>query len=76
MLGRLEVDVDECIAIYLKLIGTLFKKKSSFSIGLRGNLKGKFSSRSLKEAINQVACNRGLSKTEYFNDEVQRKYRV
>jgi hypothetical protein len=76
MLGRLEMDVQPCIDTYQKLIKTLFKNKSPFSIDWRGNLKGKFSSKLLKSSIDDVVADMGHSGTDPLNDKVERKCKV
>jgi hypothetical protein len=55
MLGRLEMDVDECIDAYKKLMKTVFEKKQSFfSVGFRGKIKSRFSSKILEKAMKTV----------------------
>lgn len=77
MLGRLEMDVQDCIDTYSTLIKTIFeKKKSSFSVDWRGNVKGKFSSQLLKSAIDRVIEDLGCSGSDAFNDGKQRNCRV
>ncbi len=52
MLGRLEMDVDDCIAAYKALMKAVFEKKQNFlPVGLRGMIKPKFSSKELEQAI-------------------------
>lgn len=69
MLGRLEMDVDECIQAYTTLSGTIFsKRESKFSIGLNGNIKAKFSSKRLREAIESIMNERGVPPDEAFDD--------
>jgi hypothetical protein len=55
MLGRLEMDVEECIEAYKALMETVFEKKQRLlPVGLRGVIKSKFSSRLLEKAIKSV----------------------
>lgn len=55
MLGRLEMDVDECIEAYKKLMKTVFEKKQRFfSVGFRGKIKSRFSSKTLEKAMKAV----------------------
>ncbi|KAG4433973.1 hypothetical protein IFR05_010553 [Cadophora sp. M221] len=55
MLGRLEMDVDDCIAAYKALMKAVFEKKQNFlPVGLRGMIKSKFSSEELERAIKTV----------------------
>ena len=69
MLSRLEMDVDECITAYSKLIKTVFEEKSSeILINWKGKIKARFDSKKLKSAIEEVICSKGASMTDVFND--------
>jgi hypothetical protein len=77
MLGRLEMDVDECISAYSKLMKTVFGEKSSWlPISWTGGTKARFDSAKLKGAIEEVVANHGASATELFNDRASRGCRV
>ena len=77
MLGRLEMDVDECISAYSELMKAVFKAKSSqFPISLKGRTKARFDSNRLKNAIEQVIARHDASKTDLFNDGGPRGCRV
>ena len=77
MLGRLEMDVDECISAYSELMKVVFEAKSSrFPISLKGRTKARFDSNRLKNAIEQVVARHDASKTNLFNDEGPRGCRV
>ncbi|RYP59758.1 hypothetical protein DL770_010141 [Monosporascus sp. CRB-9-2] len=68
LIGRLEMDVDECISAYSDLMNAVFGEKSSWlPIGFTGRIKAQFDSQKLRGAIEQVILRRGLSKTELFN---------
>lgn len=55
MLGRLEMDVEECIAAYKKLMAAVFEKKQNFfAVGLNGMIKPRFSSKGLEKAVKSV----------------------
>lgn len=71
MLGRLEMDVDECIDAYRTLMETIFeKKRSGFSVTLTGKIKARFSSKALEAAVKQVISGRGgVSVDEPFHNE-------
>jgi hypothetical protein len=46
MLGRLEMDVDECITAYSRLAEAVFGEKlSSFPVNIKGRVKARFDSR-------------------------------
>jgi hypothetical protein len=69
MLGRLEMDVDECILEYSELTKAVFDEKSSrFPINWMGNTKAQFDSKRLKNAIEEVITRHNASKADLFND--------
>lgn len=70
MLGRLEMDVDESIEAYTKLSKAVFSKRESrIGLGIKGNLKAKFSSQKLREAIESVLKEKGFALDAPFNDK-------
>src|ERR1700742_2587430 len=69
MLGRLEMDVDECISAYNRLIKTVFEEKAHKTpISWFGRVQSRFDSGKLKTAIEEVVKTRGYSLTEQFNN--------
>ena len=77
MLGRLEMDVDQCIAAYSDLTEAVFSEKlSSVPFGMRGQIKSQFSSAKLKEAIQKVIVNSGRSESALFDDGSERGCRT
>jgi hypothetical protein len=77
MLGRLEMDVDECISAYSKLMESVFGEKSSWlPIGWTGRTKAQFDSTRLKKAIEEVVIDQGASTTDLFNDRSPRGCKV
>ena len=60
MLGRLEMDVDQCITEYISMIRDIFKKKS-LPVNWRGKVKGRFDTKiledSLKKTISKISRN-------------------
>jgi hypothetical protein len=77
MLGRLEMDVDECISAYSALMKAVFDEKSSWlPIGWTGRIKAQFDSKRLKNAIEEVITRHGASKEDLFNDGTSRGCRV
>ncbi|KAF4445619.1 hypothetical protein F53441_10683 [Fusarium austroafricanum] len=75
MLGRLQMDVDECIASYNDLIKVIFNDKarvhqSKFS--LRGQTQARFDSKRLQGAIEKTIRDKGLSPSDkMMNSEDQ-----
>jgi hypothetical protein len=77
MLGRLEMDVDDCISAYSMLIKTVFDEKSRrIPLGWTGKTKAQFDSSRLKSAINEVMTIHGVPEAELFNDGITRGCRV
>jgi hypothetical protein len=70
MLGRLEMDVDACIAEYSELMKAVFKEESSWlPIGWSGKVKARFDSAKLKKAVDDVIVRSGASTADAFNDD-------
>lgn len=77
MLGRLEMDVDECIDAYSDLAAAVFGEKlSSIPINVKGDIKPRFDSAKLESAIQKVIEDSGASKQDLFNDGTERGCRV
>jgi hypothetical protein len=78
MLGRLEMDVDECIDEYKKIFQVIFEDGSNSSSwfwkGSR-NTSTRNSQR-LKHAIEDLISRRNISTEELFNDGNPRKCKV
>ena len=69
MLGRLEMDLDECISAYNKLIKAVFEEKSHWlPVGWTGKAKAQFNSMKLKSVIKEVIGSKGTSMANVFND--------
>lgn len=71
MLGRLEMDVDECIEAYASMFETIFSKKG-LPVNMWGKIKGRFDSSILKDCIRKILTERGLSEGELLNDGKER----
>ena len=77
MLGRLEMDEDECISAYSELKKAVFGDKSSqLPFSWTGNIRAQFDSGRLKSAIEKVITSRDLSPADLFNDSTARGCRV
>ena len=69
MLGRLEMDVDACIASYSELMKAVFEKKSSWlPLSRRGKVKARFDSMRLKSAVDEAISKTSASSADAFND--------
>ncbi|KAK5452828.1 hypothetical protein LTS15_006976 [Exophiala xenobiotica] len=69
MLGRLEMDVNECITAYNRLIKVVFEEKAHRTpFSWSGYIRPRFDSGRLKTAIEEVIINQGYSPSEPFND--------
>lgn len=67
MLGRLEMDVDECIDAYTNMFRAIFRKKG-LPLNMFGKIKGRFDSIVLEECVAEILKRRRLSETEPLND--------
>lgn len=77
MLGRLEMDVDECIDAYSDLAAAVFgEKRSSIPFTFRGGIKAQFDSTKLESAIQKVVEHSGASKQDLFNGGTERGCRT
>jgi hypothetical protein len=61
MLGRLEMDVDECVSAYKDLMKAVLEEKLSRT-------------RKLKSAFGKVITSRGLNQADLFNDGTARGF--
>jgi hypothetical protein len=75
MLGRLEMDVDECINAYTSMFKRIFGKKG-LPVNMLGKIKGRFDSMVLEDCIREILEQRGRSPMEPFNDEKDRTCKV
>ncbi|GIJ92687.1 hypothetical protein Asppvi_001965 [Aspergillus pseudoviridinutans] len=77
MLGRLEMDVDECISAYIELIKVIFEDKLKFPpVTSTLKIRSRFDSGKLKDAIMAVTARHGFSGTEPFNNGRERGTKV
>ncbi|KAK2014984.1 phospholipase, patatin family protein [Colletotrichum eremochloae] len=77
MLGLLEMDVDECIAAYTKLIREVFNTKLHRSpVGITGKVQARFDSKKLQAAVEAVLVNKGVSVTRRLKDGLERGCKV
>jgi len=73
MLGRLEMDVDECITAYSDLAEAVFSQKMSrLPFNLKGKVKAQFDSSKLEKAIGDTMKRAGISETALLNDGAER----
>ena len=69
MLGRLEMDVDECISRYNELMRAVFQEKSrKLPVTWKGKTAAQFDSEILKSSVIKVIQSKGGSSTDLFND--------
>ncbi|KAH7364622.1 phospholipase, patatin family protein [Rhexocercosporidium sp. MPI-PUGE-AT-0058] len=71
MLGRLEMDVDECIEEYTSMFETIFGKKG-LPVNRWGRIKGRFDSTVLEQYIKGILKKRGLAEDALLNDGNER----
>lgn len=77
MLGRLEMDIDECLKAYNHLMTFIFSEKiNNLPVGWSGNIQAKYDSRRLKSAIEDVIIQAGASLNDLMKDGITRKCRA
>lgn len=77
MLGRLEMDVDECIEEYCEMMKRIFEKqRSRFPMSLSGKINARFDTAKLEDAIKDVLARHGANESDPFNDRKERGCRV
>jgi predicted acylesterase/phospholipase RssA len=77
MLGRLEMDVDQCIEAYNQLMKIVFSEKvNNLPVGWLGNIKAQYDSQRLRSAIENVIIQTGASPNDLMNDGVTRRCRA
>ncbi|THZ57772.1 hypothetical protein D6C86_06890 [Aureobasidium pullulans] len=73
MLGRLEMDVDECIEEYVELMATVFGARARrIPISWRGKIKPRFDSKNLENAVKQVLIRKGMAVDARLDDGAER----
>ncbi|KAJ5183921.1 Acyl transferase/acyl hydrolase/lysophospholipase [Penicillium capsulatum] len=77
MLGRLEMDVDECIEAYRELMKSIFSEKTNnLPVDWSGNIQAQYDSKKLRLAVENVVTRAGASPKDLLNDGKARKCRV
>ena len=77
MLGRLEMDVDECIAAYNEFAEAVFADKlTGTPVNLEDEVESRFDSNKLKRAIENVILRSGASETDLLHDGTERGCRT
>ena len=71
MLGRLQMDVQECIDIYLELADTVFSKVHLLPTNLRGRTHGRYNQDALEQAIINILERKKLPPNSLFKNEDQ-----
>ena len=77
MLGRLEMNVGECITAYSDLAAAVFGEKPSLvPVSVKGRIKRQFDSAKLESAIRKIIVQSGLSETDLLNDGIEHRCRT
>jgi hypothetical protein len=87
MLGRLEMEMDACIAAYSELMKAMIKEQSSWLpikwllvlwllVCWSGKVKGRFDSAKLRSAVNHMVASSGVSPEDPFNDGKDQRCRT
>jgi hypothetical protein len=74
MLGRLEMDVDECIAEYNELSETVFGEKAHLlKFNWNGKIQARFDTATLEGAIKKVLKHRNIPEDTLLNDNTEER---
>lgn len=77
MLGRLEMDIDECIDAYCQLMKSIFSEKANnIPVDWAGNIQAQYDSKKLRAAIEEVVTRASASPQDLLNDGKTRRCRV
>lgn len=68
MLGRLRMDIDQCIEAYIALSDRVFKKKRHFAVGLTGQTHERFDSDELATSIKDVLVQQGFGEDSLLKE--------
>jgi hypothetical protein len=69
MLGRLEMDVDDCIQAYSQLMSSVFSEKANnLPVDWSGNIKAQYESKKLRSAVEDVIIRSGSSPKDPMDD--------
>ncbi|GFF30788.1 calcium-independent phospholipase A2-gamma [Aspergillus udagawae] len=68
MLGRLKMDVDQCIDAYVRLSRQAFTRKNYIPVTLRGNFRARFNTKKLEQALKTVVVEQGLDEDALLQD--------
>ena len=75
MLGRLEMDLDECITAYSELAAVFGQKLSSIPFNKEDTVMARFDSAKLEEAVRKVVQQKA-SEEDLLNDGAERGCRT
>ena len=77
MLGRLGMNVDECIKAYEELMESIFGAKAHWMpVSMAANINAKYDSQKIKKEIDGVLRQRDIAPDSLFNDGNKRNCRV
>ncbi|KAK3060117.1 hypothetical protein LTR53_020218, partial [Teratosphaeriaceae sp. CCFEE 6253] len=82
MLGRLGMDVEQCIEAYKDMMTGIFQQSkpakmwAMIPVGATGKIKPSFSSAKLRDAVATLCSQRGVDATDRLNDGVDRGCRT
>lgn len=68
MLGRLRMDVDDCIAAYVRLADRVFKKTAA-PINMCCTVQSRFNTKALEQEIKSLVRRETGSENTFFKDE-------
>ncbi|KAG8525642.1 uncharacterized protein KY384_000402 [Bacidia gigantensis] len=77
MLGRLKMNVEDCLKVYEDLMGTIFGTKAHYlPISASANVHARYDPKRVKQAIEEVLRKHGLPEDCPLHDELDQRCRV
>ncbi|KAJ6081476.1 hypothetical protein N7499_006350 [Penicillium canescens] len=76
MLGRLEMDVQQCIDAYRTLSRDIFSNPRVIGVNWRGNVRARFDSQKLERAVKDIIKSRDLPEDSLLDDGAKRDSKV
>jgi calcium-independent phospholipase A2-gamma len=69
MLGRLEMNIDDCIDAFTGMMDEIFHRKHKLPFMLSGNVRGRYSSETLEKCIKQAITDAGFPPDTKLRDQ-------
>jgi hypothetical protein len=75
MLGRLQMNIDDCTNAYISLSDKIFQKRR-YRVNVKGQVQGRFNSDELKRAVKEIVVKQDLDENTLLKDFPDTKYKM